>query len=485
MRLLAAFLCATVLLSASVLRTPLSLAQTPDLLALLPSYADVGSDVVLVSEQSRTLAEDAETFNDPAEAIRLLTDWGWQANASCHYEALQSTGAEAPYLFAGVWLFRDAGGAKAAMPYIIQDLAAVLDYREIPAPTGIGDEARQFIAPTDGGTDLSLYVRSGALVMRVSVLLSAGDPIADPEQIAALILERFTEPPTPTPAEMTAPGWDLAPLLDALPPDVPACFRRTTDERIDFSTMSQRFPGVPDAPARLTALGWQSAVHREFRCDPLPDVGLNWLDMSVHLFQDAAGASAAVPFFADARTVGTQLDPVPALNLGDATAALAGPSENGNEYTLYLSTGQLLFRVSAIAAHGSPQPIVEDVMTALYRNTLDNDRDRPSAETPSPVPTATQAPIVPSPTPTQPPPPTATAAPTVPPLVPTQTPTQVNCDPSYPDVCIPPVWEVGDLDCPDVPYGSFRVTGNDPHNFDGPYDGSILNEPDGIGCEWN
>jgi hypothetical protein len=47
------------------------------------------------------------------------------------------------------------------------------------------------------------------------------------------------------------------------------------------------------------------------------------------------------------------------------------------------------------------------------------------------------------------------------------------------------VWEVGDLDCKDVSYGRFRVIGADPHNFDGPYDGSVPNEPDGIGCEWN
>jgi hypothetical protein len=25
-----------------------------------------------------------------------------------------------------------------------------------------------------------------------------------------------------------------------------------------------------------------------------------------------------------------------------------------------------------------------------------------------------------------------------------------SCDPAYPDVCVPPVEEVGDLDCPDI-----------------------------------
>jgi len=48
-----------------------------------------------------------------------------------------------------------------------------------------------------------------------------------------------------------------------------------------------------------------------------------------------------------------------------------------------------------------------------------------------------------------------------------------RCDPSYPDVCIPP--PPPDLDCKDVPYKRFRVVGADPHRFDG--------DGDGIGCE--
>lgn len=48
-----------------------------------------------------------------------------------------------------------------------------------------------------------------------------------------------------------------------------------------------------------------------------------------------------------------------------------------------------------------------------------------------------------------------------------------NCDPSYPDVCIPS--PPPDLDCKDVPYRSFRVLQPDPHHFDG--------NRDGYGCE--
>jgi micrococcal nuclease len=48
-----------------------------------------------------------------------------------------------------------------------------------------------------------------------------------------------------------------------------------------------------------------------------------------------------------------------------------------------------------------------------------------------------------------------------------------GCEPSYPDVCIPP--SPPDLDCGDVAYRRFTVNSPDPHRFDGDYDG--------VGCE--
>lgn len=83
----------------------------------------------------------------------------------------------------------------------------------------------------------------------------------------------------------------------------------------------------------------------------------------------------------------------------------------------------------------------------------------PVPPTPTPVPPPTNTPVPPPP----PPPP----APTSPPPPPS------NCHPSYPTVCIPP--PPPDLDCPEIPYTNFAVTGSDPHRFDG--------DNDGIGCE--
>ena len=48
-----------------------------------------------------------------------------------------------------------------------------------------------------------------------------------------------------------------------------------------------------------------------------------------------------------------------------------------------------------------------------------------------------------------------------------------NCDPSYPDVCIPS--SPPDLDCSDISLRNFKVLQPDPHRFD--------NDKNGIGCE--
>jgi len=72
------------------------------------------------------------------------------------------------------------------------------------------------------------------------------------------------------------------------------------------------------------------------------------------------------------------------------------------------------------------------------------------------------------------PPAQPTSAPAAPAPIPTQAPTG-DCDPSYPDFCLAPAWEIGDLDCGDIPYSHFTVYPPDSHNFDGNHDGE--------GCE--
>jgi hypothetical protein len=535
MRHVFALICAWVLLMPHGSTAALTHDQNRSLLDLMPGLPEDGSTIVVANEGERSCDEYAAIFFDPDEAQRLLADWGCRDNAFRAFAEAQPSDAGAPgaYLQVGVTRFESANGAAAALPYVVQNLRPAGAHRELPMASAIGDESRQFVAEVEGGIDLTLLVRSGPVLIGISTLLTDGASGFDPVQVAEGIIQRWQTPPPGS--GMTVPRWDVAPLLDAVPPHLPGCLRLTTEEPLDFDTLVTRFPGVPDAAARLGESGWRTGAHRSYACDPPPATGINWLDMSVHGFADEASAAAAVPFFSYARTVGTQLVAAPAMRLGGSTAALAGPSENGTEYTLYLSSGRLLFRVSAVSADESPQADVERVMRALFVSALGHRAAvPPRAHNLGAVPQATEAPAptegddrgvpyittdestgqiiyiypdgsmapagtatIPAMT-TEPPPDGAGDASATtsdsPPLW-SVTPSPVatepspppagHCDSSYPDVCIPPVWEVGDLDCPDVPYGSFRVDGDDPHRFDGPYDGSMPNEPDGIGCEWN
>jgi hypothetical protein len=77
-----------------------------------------------------------------------------------------------------------------------------------------------------------------------------------------------------------------------------------------------------------------------------------------------------------------------------------------------------------------------------------------------------------APWPDTPPPGPSVTAPAVA-VVPPPLPPTGNCDPSYPDVCIPP--SPPDLDCGDITFRRFTVLPPDPHRFDG--------NKDGVGCE--
>lgn len=70
-------------------------------------------------------------------------------------------------------------------------------------------------------------------------------------------------------------------------------------------------------------------------------------------------------------------------------------------------------------------------------------------------------------------PPTTTTSSTVTTTTPVRGIVGGTCDPSYPDVCIPPY--PPDLDCGDISHRRFKVVGSDPHGFDG--------DNDGVGCE--
>ena len=118
------------------------------------------------------------------------------------------------------------------------------------------------------------------------------------------------------------------------------CFEIDGDGVLDFSGLLDRFANVPDAATVLHELGWEAGPYRQFGCDSPPAGSAGWIDIGVHLFADAVGATAAAPFLAESKALETSLQPVPGVT------ALTGSVSNGTEYTPYVIYRQMLFRVT-------------------------------------------------------------------------------------------------------------------------------------------
>jgi len=136
----------------------------------------------------------------------------------------------------------------------------------------------------------------------------------------------------------------------------------------------------------------------------------------------------------------------------------------------YGSVAAISLVMAGITAPETPQ---EQVVTPAPEPMLDG-TPTPTPDSPSPTPTPepppapTMEPTVEAPTPE----PAVEAPPPEPEAAPADEPAS-NCDPAYPDSCIPP--PPPDLDCGDIGERDFTVLAPDPHGFD--------REGDGIGCE--
>jgi hypothetical protein len=419
-------------------------AQDHSLLDLLPTAADVGPAFVVVDNRTRTLAEQATGFANVDEAARMLADWGWQENVFRVFKTadVKSTGAPVATLDISLTRFANTEGATNALPYFLSDRATVLAQFEVKSqnvtPQPIGDEMRVLSGPVEGGDDATLYVRTGALLLRLSLTTSSGAPAISPESIAQEIIDRaIGQTPSGT---LTVMQPAAGSLLDALPLDHAACFSVEGEGEMDVTAVIERLATDTGASTTLQNLGWQGGVYRQFACKPPPG-RVGWVDISVQRFPDAASANEAVTYFAASRAESMDLQSVPATMIGDSSAALTGRAVNGTEYSLYLSEGPLLYAVTGVApdSGSDPRADVEAIATALLSATGPVQVEEfpiaaPAASevippTMAPIPTATPLPAlvaIPVPTSTPIPPPTATPLPTAaPPMlaaIPTATP---------------------------------------------------------------
>ena len=404
-------------------------AQEQPLSALLPTAGDISADLVQSEDRARSLDEQASMFANAGEMTQRLTDWGWQENVFRVYQSTIPTDSGAPSATIDVSLtrFASAEGAAAALPVFLQDRAAVLGESEVQRPLQLGDETRALTGETPQGDDVTLYVRQGNLLLRVSVTTLQGTPIA-PERIAQGMLTGIGAQPQVTEQPQIVESGPLASyLLSDLPIPNAECFSMASEGALDVPALQGRYGGVLDLEDELQRMGWQGGDFRQFGCDNPPGGNAGWIDITVQEFASPDDASVAVYYFADARGRSTNLQAASASALGDATAALSGPGVNGEDYTLYFSSGPLLFSVTGVAPNGDPRADVGDVAAVLYERSLGAPvADTPAIVTPQPTaPVIVQETPLPTPLPTIAPPATSTPVPAVIPTanpLPTETP---------------------------------------------------------------
>lgn len=390
---------------------PTALAQERPLSDLLPTASQIGSNAAIVDDRSRGLAEQATGFANPPDAARLLRDWGWQENVFRVYQVVQDPNNALTTVDISLTRFSSSDGAQRALPYFLDDRVAILGESELSNPLQLGDETRAISGAVEGGADTTLYVRQGALLLRVSVTAGEGAPPISAERLAQGMLSLSQGQ-----AQEAAP---LPSLAAALPQTLPLaqaeCLGVAGEGTFTLPAIEERFAGVLGMATALQDLGWQEGVYRQFGCANPPRDQVGWVDIGLYRFGSDAAAEAAVPLFATARASSTRLQASDAPGVGTASAALAGPGVNGADFTLYFSTGSYLASVTGVAPAGNPRPDVEAVAMALEAQ-LQNLAPSSAPASPAGPVSVGEATVTPQPTPLPTLPPTAPAVPTIAPV---------------------------------------------------------------------
>lgn len=148
---------------------------TPELLQILPSAEFLPPGLVQTEGRARSASNTAGGFPNPDQTSRMFVEWGWLESATGAYEGRTPRGTTR--LEAGVYRWRDAAGASAALPYFARTRADALQLAEITAPA-IGDETRGIMGPVSGGIEATIYVRIDNYLLRMTAI-GTGDPMAD------------------------------------------------------------------------------------------------------------------------------------------------------------------------------------------------------------------------------------------------------------------------------------------------------------------
>lgn len=321
----------------------------PDRVGAQSAAPFVPAGLVEIERGSRDLDAIAAGFPSPDEAAQLMTAWGWAGNAYFNFAGVTASGTTS--LEVSFHLFDGEPGATEAMSYFAAGRATVRGYDPLPFER-VGDDALAIGGPVAGGTEVTIYLRIGAYLVRISAVSPSGDPYGDAAATARGVVRDLTGGGTTRPARTVD---ELLPTLD----DMPVGFRVTEEGSRDADEVAQTFLRPGEASVRLDQLGFEANVYRYFAApgDVLRARGsATTIEVSLHLFETSAGALEALDYYAEGRSESLGIEVVGAYDIGDGTVVLRGDlaADTGTESTAYLLLGNVLARISAMSPDGDP-----------------------------------------------------------------------------------------------------------------------------------
>lgn len=334
-------------------------AMQPDALAeMLPTEADVPAGLELTEEGKRSLDEIAAGFPDPAEASALLTAWGFHGNVFRNFAVPEgsATPAGTVYLEISLHAFATAKDAAEALSYYAAGRAAVLGHAELSVEK-VGEQTEAVGGPLNAGVDVTVYARTGSVLIRASALAMDGDPMPDALSGARAIVSA-TNRSQPSPR-----------LTDLLPTeaDVPAGLVMTQDAERTLEEVAVNYSDPAGAERRFTDWGWAGNVARSFEGSDQTG-GITSIYVSLHRFGDADSTAQALEYSLADQAATTGATNIDVSSFGDRVQALALSYTDGNEVTVYAQQGTVLIRVTVVAMGRDAKPVAVRLARRVARN---------------------------------------------------------------------------------------------------------------------
>jgi len=171
--------------------------QLSDLEDLLPDSNEVPPGLILCTTGSRSLAEVAANYTNPAETQQLLITWGWQENViqQCDVASPSALPLDSTHsLYISLHLFGSAGSAAGALNYSFSDQLDSTGAEEFQVEA-IGDLTKAMSIISTDNNEITLYAQKGAILVRLTAMSPSGDPLPDLVGVAQRTLSDVPELP--------------------------------------------------------------------------------------------------------------------------------------------------------------------------------------------------------------------------------------------------------------------------------------------------